>query len=151
LDINMPQLNGYDTQEYITKHWPEMKTLAMSIYDDPESVEQMVKNGSNGFISKNLPIKLLHEAIMAVYHHGIYPMQNKTPIHLKGLPLLTEREKEFLTLTCAELNMEETAKKMNISMRTADRYRENVYQKLKVTNKAELIFYVNRTAIVFMK
>jgi len=154
LDINMPGVNGYDAQKHIHKHWPGIKTLAMSVFDEPECIAQMLINGANGFISKNSSVQLFQEAILSVYEHGIYPFKEagQEPLpQSKGLPTLTEREKEYLTLTCAELNVEEIADKMFVSTRTVEHYRDNVYQKTGVTNKADLLFYVMKTGIVFMK
>lgn len=154
LDISMPVLNGYDTQNAIKKRWPGMKTLAMSIYEDEDCVVQMLRNGANGFVSKNWEITKLEDAILSIYYHGNYPAEKIPEDHLlqsKGIPTLTEREKEYLTLTCAGMNMEHIAEKMGVSFRTVEHYRDNVYHKLNVTNKTDLFFYVNKTGIVFMK
>jgi two-component system invasion response regulator UvrY len=96
----------------------------------------------------------LLDALLSVYEYGSYHPEITEERSFKqstGLPFLTKREKEFLTLTCAELKMEDIAINLGIHLRTVEHYRDNVYKKLCVNNKADLIFYVKRTGLVFMK
>ncbi len=154
LDINMPVLNGYDTQLAIHKFWPTMKTLAMSIFEDNDCIAQMLINGANGFISKNLGVVKLEEAILTINKHGRYPVLDTldtSVLNSKGLPKFTEREKEYLFLTCDGLDIDHIAVKMGVSIRTVGHYRDAVYKKAKVNNRADLILFVHRTGIVMMK
>jgi len=154
LDINMPVLNGYDTQLAINKFWPDMKTLVMSIYEDEDCVVQMLKNGANGFVSKNWGLVKLEEAIRSIHKHGCYPVtesQDNLMNNTKGIPTFTDREKEYLFLTCDGRDTEHIAIKMGVSARTVEHYRDAVYHKTKVNNKADLILFVHRTGVVVMK
>jgi two-component system invasion response regulator UvrY len=153
IDISMPGLNGYDTQTAIRRQWPNMKTLALSLFDDRKCIIQMLQNGANGFVSKQSPLSRFHEAILAVYHHGSYLSDGaiKEMHEPNALPILTEREKEYLLLTCSQQSNEEIVQKMGVTLHTIDHYRESVYKKLKVNNKSDLLFYVKKTGIVFMK
>ena len=153
IDISMPVMNGYDTQLAIKKRWPEMKSLAISIFDDDDCIIEMLRNGADGFVSKQSGVEAIHEALLTVrngdYYYDQLPVwsfKSKT-----SLPMLTEREKEYLTLLCSGLNPEKIAQKMDVTTRTLEHYRDNLYQKTKVNNKADLILYVRKTGIVFMK
>jgi len=151
LDISMPRMSGYDTQIAIKRRWPEMKSLALSIYDDMECITEMFKNGAQGFILKDSSEDIIYEAILTVCNGGYYYKQlpGWSSTQTKRLPQLTEREKEYLTLLCSGLNMEKIAQHMDINIRTVEHYRDNVYKKVNVNNKADLLFYVMRTSIVY--
>jgi DNA-binding NarL/FixJ family response regulator len=67
------------------------------------------------------------------------------------LPSLTERENEYLSLLCYGWCMENIAEKMSISIRSVEHHRDHVYRKLNVTNKADLLFYITRTGMAFIR
>jgi two-component system invasion response regulator UvrY len=152
IDISMPIMNGYEAQLIIKKRWPQIKSLAMSIFNEQQCIIQMLQNGSDGFISKNGPPWKIEEALTAIFDDGYYHGQiSQEILNATGkLPKLTEREKEYLTLLCSEVSMDEIAGKMAINIRTVEHYRDNVYRKLQVNNKADVIFYVKKTGIVYM-
>src|ERR1700759_999717 len=54
LDINMPETDGYDTALYLKKNHPEVKILALSMYDNEESIIRMLKCGAKGYILKDI-------------------------------------------------------------------------------------------------
>jgi DNA-binding NarL/FixJ family response regulator len=154
IDINMPVLNGYDTQREIKRRWPDLRTLALSLHDESETVIPMLHLGANGFISKSAAREKIYEALVAIFRKGNYPYAPNGLLGepgVKEMPMLLAREKEYVNLICSGLNNEEIAQKMCISVRTLEHYRDDVYRKLKVSNKAELILFVNKTRIAFVK
>ena len=102
IDISMPKMNGYEVQLVIKERWPEVKSLALSIYDDAACIIQMFKNGANGFVTKQSSPKILHEAILTVFNGDDYYKQ--LPVtsfkQTKYLPNFKDRENEFLIQTC---------------------------------------------------
>src|SRR5215218_8337561 len=53
LDINMPVMDGYETALWLKKNHPEVKVLALSMYDDEYAIIKMLKNGAKGYILKD--------------------------------------------------------------------------------------------------
>ena len=70
MDINMPVLNGFETMRIIDEKMPWVKVIALSMYDHPIYIKQMLKAGAKGFISKNSSLDELYQAIVEV-HNGL--------------------------------------------------------------------------------
>jgi DNA-binding NarL/FixJ family response regulator len=151
IDISMPEMNGYDTQAAIKRKWPEIKSLAISIYDDEDSIVRMLQNGANGFISKQSGPEMIREALTAVFCNGYYYKQIPDNVlkAVKMLPQLTDKEKEYTLAICAGLSNEAIAQKMNLTVNSLQYYRDAIYRKLNINNRADLICYAKRTGIVF--
>ncbi len=161
LDINMPQMDGYETALWLKKNHPDIKVLALSQYDDESAVIRMLKNGVKGYILKDCEPAELKSAIEAVLHKGFYYSEMVTGrlVHrisgeedeeygTRQLLLLSERETEFLKLACSELTYKEIAGKMHISPRTVDGYRDALFQKLDIKTRTGLAIYAIKHHIV---
>jgi DNA-binding NarL/FixJ family response regulator len=158
LDISMPVLRGIETAKIISSTYPGIKILALSMMDDEQSVIGMVRNGARGYIVKDAEPALLKEAIYNVLQNGfhysdlvtgrmIHSLQNGSSTHEHSTPKLTEREMEFLKLTCTELTYKEIADQMNVSPRTVDGYRDALFEKLGVKSRVGLCLYAVRMGL----
>lgn len=148
LDINMPEMNGYETAAHIKVAYPDMKILALSMYDGEANIIKMLKNGANGYILKDNDPDELRKAIEQVYNSGYYYSELVTGrmLHLIDKEKhksneLTEREQAFIKLCCSELTYKEIADEMNLSPRTIDGYRESLFEKLSITSRTGLVIY----------
>lgn len=162
LDINMPVMDGYETALWIKRNHPDIKVLALSMYDDENAVIRMVKNGARGYILKDTEPAELRAAIEAILNKGFYYSEMVTGrlIHsISGLDdeqqatqqqllNLTEREIEFLKLACSEMTYKEIADKMHLSPRTVDGYRDTLFQKLELKTRTGLVIYAIKNGIV---
>ncbi|MFD1771644.1 response regulator [Sphingobacterium suaedae] len=72
LDINMPDLGGFQTAVLIRERYPQMKILAFSNQTDPKTVSKMLESGANGFVSKISGIFELRNAVDALVKGGTY-------------------------------------------------------------------------------
>ena len=72
LDINMPVMNGYETMECIAESYDKHKVIALSMYDDENSIIRMIKAGASGYLLKESKPAELLEAIETVYQKGFY-------------------------------------------------------------------------------
>src|ERR1700730_1306929 len=72
LDINMPQMDGYETAVWSKQNHPEIKVLALSMYDDESPIIRMLKNGARGYILKDTDPSELKAAIEALLTKGFY-------------------------------------------------------------------------------
>ena len=142
LDINMPELNGFELCREINISFPAVKILAMSMYSNHSIVQQMLKNGANGYILKNTSPATLLESINSVLSGK---MQIDPAIHFKKrtatttLPDLTRREKQILRLIAREKTSVEISDTLQISVHTVESHRKNLLQKFDVKSSVGLI------------
>lgn len=148
LDINMPVMNGYDTMKEISILYPTIKVLAISISCHEYSILQMLKNGAAGYALKNTSFDEIKDAIHSVYINGQYYSNSiSTKVisllrHLNTKNLnLTEREIHFLKLCCYDTHYNNIAAEMNISPKTAETYRNGLFQKLNVKSRTGLVIF----------
>jgi len=161
LDINMPEMDGYETAHWIKLNHPDIKVLALSMYDNETSIIRMLKCGAKGYILKDSEPAELKAAIDAVMTRGFYysDLVSGKLMHaiskmdddsegLKNLVPLNDRETDFLKYTCTELTYKEIADKMFVSPRTIDGYRDALFEKLHVKTRVGLVMYAIRNGIV---
>lgn len=147
MDINMPVLNGYESTKWLMEKYPKVHVLALSMYDDDESVIKMIKCGAGGYILKQSKPKELLEAIITLVEKGVYFNELVSGKLLRSVkteiasPLLTMKEAEFLKFICSELTYKEIAEKMFVSPRTIDNYRESLFLKLNLKSRTGLVLY----------
>lgn len=161
LDINMPDMDGYETALWLRRHHPEIKILALSMYDTDNSIIRMLKNGVKGYILKDSDPSELKIALESVIHKGFYYSEMVTgklihtintldvPDHqVRHVLTLNDRELEFLKLVCSECTYKEIAEQMYLSPRTIDGYRDTLFEKLNVKTRVGLVLYAIRNGIV---
>ncbi len=160
MDINMPEMDGYETALWIKNNFPEIRVLALSMYDHENSIIRMFKAGARGYILKDSDPAELKNALNSVASKGYYYTEMVTGrlIHTintmdedesqaKTLIQLTERETLFLKLVCSEFTYKEIADKMNVSPRTVDGYRDALFEKLNVKTRVGLVMYAIKQGI----
>ena len=161
LDINMPQMDGYDTAAWIKRNHPDIRILALSMYDDENAIIRMLKNGAGGYILKDTEPAELKKAMDAVCNKGFYYAEMVTgrlihTIHsmqeenspAKAVSGLNERELEFLKLAATELTYKEIAEQMHLSPRTIDGYRDDLFEKLNIRSRVGLVLFAIKNGIV---
>jgi DNA-binding NarL/FixJ family response regulator len=147
MDINMPFMDGYQATEWIKATYPQIKVLALSMFDDDKAVIRMIKCGASGYILKESKPRELLEAIKSVAEKGVYINELVTGKLMRSVSYKEEaiafskKELEFLKLCCSELTYKEIADKMYVSPRTVDNYRESLFEKLNLKSRAGLILY----------
>jgi DNA-binding NarL/FixJ family response regulator len=161
LDINMPQMDGYETASWIRYTYPDIKILALSMYDDETAIIRMLRNGARGYILKDAEPSELKAAIENIvkkgFHHSdmvtarlIHTINNlDNPQHsLKNTIGLNDKEIEFLKLASTELTYKEIAEKMFLSPRTIDGYRDALFEKLNIKSRVGLVLFAIKNGIV---
>lgn len=153
LDINMGEgKDGFETAQWVTNHFPQIKILALSMYQDETSILKMIQAGAKGFITKNEDPLNLILAIRQVFNNEVYlpaalskkifqGIQDNVLVPAGASPVLTERERKFLSLLRLSFTYKEIADKMHISPQTVHDYRKNLIKKLAVKGKVGLVVY----------
>ena len=161
LDINMPEMDGYETARWIRLNKPDIKVLALSMYDNETSIIRMLKCGARGYILKDAEPAELRSAIEDTISKGFHysELVSGKLVHAikhsesengtgKNEIQLSEREINFLKYACTELTYKEIADKMFVSPRTIDGYRDALFEKLQAKTRVGLALYAIRTGIV---
>ncbi len=163
MDASMPVMDGYDTTLYLKNNYSDIKVLALTMVDEETSVIRMLKNGAKGYILKNCSPIQLADAIHSLMNNGFYHSEqvsgklirainnfDKNGNGVKNLLSINEREIEFLRFAATELTYKEIASKMNVSPRTIDSYRENLFEKLSITSRVGLAVYAIKNGFVIL-
>lgn len=159
LDINMPEMNGFETALWIKNNEPEIKVLVLSMMDDDNSVIKMLQHGAKGYILKDSKPNALRKALEEVTEHGFFfndvvsgkmmHLINKGAAEKLNQPLvLSERETLFLKLCCTEKSYKEIADSMGIGTRSVETLRSNMFEKLETLSRVGLVMYSIRNGIV---
>nr|WP_299034236.1 response regulator transcription factor [uncultured Tenacibaculum sp.] len=162
LDINMPEMDGIEVLKTFKKRNTKVKTIILSSLSDSKLVQEMIALGANGFVDKSRANEQIIDAIKVV-HNGIQYISEDIKVKLLDLYAsdtkeieepkliqedLTEREIAVLKLIAEEKSSYEIAEKLNVSLKTVETYRSNLYKKLKVKNVVGLAMYAVKNKIV---
>jgi len=158
LDINMPEMDGYETAKWLFKHYPQVKILALSMQNDEGSIIRMLRLGAKGYVTKNVNPEELNVALNSVMKKDFYLSEAITGKVISGLHadiekpidpiVLNDKEREFLRYACTELTYKDIAEKMSVSPRSVDDYRNTLFEKIKVHTRMGLALYAIRNKIV---
>jgi two-component system, NarL family, invasion response regulator UvrY len=160
VDVAMPIMDGFETASAITGTYNGIKIVALSVYDDMQSVNKMIESGAHAYLLKDAAPNVVLDTLLQVHQHGFYYSQHvidsimqsklkaieqteikRSGIILKPIDTITAREKEFIKLCCSELTYKEIADRMSVSQRTVDGYREAVFSKLDLKSRTGIVLF----------
>lgn len=160
LDLRMPGKDGIETTKEISKRFPHIRILILTMYEDERFVSHLMENGANGYLLKNADPAEIKKAIMEVMARGYY-LNNfvnrvllKKSAKNKAIPSLnteiniSEKEKEVIRLLCLEFTASEIAQKMEISARTVESVKDRLMERFGLKNTAGLVFYAVKNNLI---
>lgn len=160
-DLKMPIKDGIDATKIITKNYPSIRVIILTMYEDERFVGHLMDCGAAGYLLKSTEPSEIKKALMDVMRTGFYlnPFVNKVLIRknygkqkfnpsLTSEVILSEREKEVLTLVCMEFTASEIAPKMNISARTVEAIKDRLMERFGVKNSVGLVFYAMKNQLI---
>ena len=161
MDLRMPGKDGIETTKVISKQYPHIYVLVLSMHEDERFVSHMMENGANGYLLKNAEPQEIKKAIMDVYEKGYYLnnfvnriLIKKAHAKQKTLPSLnndisiSDKEKEVLQFICMEFTAQEIAQKMDISPRTVEAIKDRLMERFGSKNTAGLVFFAVKNNLV---
>ncbi len=160
MDIEMPEMDGFDTTELTCGKYPDIKVIALTMFGEEQYYLKMIEAGAKGFLLKNSDIEEVIKAIKTVYEGGTYFSQeilynmvkNIKEVRKEAGPpvLLSVREQEILDLICKGFSNTEIASELNISKRTVEKHRSNILIKTQTYNTASLVMFAVENKLITM-
>ena len=150
MDISLPDVNGMEITPHILKKLPGVKILALTMQNNINYIEEMMKMGAAGYVLKDSPPEELFEGIYRVqegqkyFCSGSQSILNKETNKRKRFQkheILTTREKQILTHIAQGESNKDIADKLFLSVRTVEAHRNNIKIKLKLGSVADFTKY----------
>lgn len=150
MDIGLPGMNGIQATQLLKEKHPQVDVVMLTISDDSHRIFEALCAGATGYLLKNTPLKQMREQLLTLKEGGA-PMSPQIALkvvqhfHPKQEPaekpksLLTDREKEVAMALVDGLSYKKTAERLHISLGTVYSHIKNIYKKLHINSKAELI------------
>jgi len=153
-DIKMPYLDGIAASRLLLRQLPDLKIIALSMFDEENLIVEMLEAGARGYLLKNADKKEILEGIACVQEGNIFYCKH-TSAHLASLivrskfdplkkhpgALFTDREKEIIRLICRQNTAQEIGDQLFLSKRTVEGYRTRILEKMEAKNTAGVVVF----------
>ncbi len=149
LDINLPRMTGLEAIQVLKNRWKETKIIMLTILEDEYNIMTAIKNGADGYILKKTNPQKILDAIQQVFEGGaaLTPMVAKQVLSFfkpdkkekELVTILTKREQEILSYIVSGITNEQIAVELYISTQTVRNHVKNIYEKLHVHSKAQVV------------
>ncbi|MER3497194.1 MAG: DNA-binding response regulator [Chitinophagaceae bacterium] len=161
MDLRMPGKDGIETTKTVSKLYPHIYVIVLSMYEDERFVYHLMENGANGYLLKNAEPMEIRKAIIDVHEKGYYlnnfvnrillkrsHARQKVVPSLNSEITLTDKEKDVLRYICMEFTAQEIAKKMEISPRTVEAIKDRLMERFGSKNTAGLVFFAVKNNLI---
>src|SRR5215203_1985132 len=160
MDLRMPLKDGIETTKVLSKLYPHIHVIVLSMYEDEKFVYHLMENGAHGYLLKNAEPQEIRRAVMEVQEKGYYlnnfvnrillkrtHKQNVAP-SINSEITLSDKEKDVLKFICMEFTALEIAQKMDISPRTVEAIKDRLMERFGSKNTAGLVFFAVKNNLV---
>jgi DNA-binding NarL/FixJ family response regulator len=158
LDIAMPRLTGLQAAREISRISPQTRVLILTMYDNEQYVIEALQAGAVGYVLKSVVDRDLVEACRSAMRNEpfLYPGAVNTLIRRlldrsrsnRSAKVITEREEEILKLVAEGYSSKQIAEMLVISVKTVERHRANLLQKLGLRDRLDLTRYAIRAGLI---
>jgi DNA-binding NarL/FixJ family response regulator len=158
LDVSMPRMTGIQAATELNKRKPELRLLMLSMYDSEQFLFEALKAGASGYVLKSSADEDIVEACRRVMRGEsfLYPSAVTALVRDyvdrgdddEHFDVLTPRELEVLKLIAEAYTSKEIAQQLFISVKTVERHRQNILDKLGMRDRVELTRYAIRRGLI---
>jgi DNA-binding NarL/FixJ family response regulator len=158
MDIAMPELNGLEATRRVTREFPGIRVIILSMHTSEEYVMQALHVGASGYLLKTAEAAELELAVRAVAKGEVYlsPPVSKHVVAeylqrttaVRPADVLTSRHREILQLIAEGHSTKEIAAKLNISVKTVESHRAQLMERLKIHDVPGLVRYAIRIGLI---
>lgn len=161
LDINMPNMDGFETATWLQQNYPSIPFLGLSMHSEEESIVKLISKGARGYLLKESSPLELQTALSHLVTNGYYysqlttsalvntvknPQKQMEAISIESI--LTDKEYIFVKWCMTEYKYAEIASEMAVSVRTLENYRDSVCEKLHVKSRVGIVIECLRRGIL---
>lgn len=156
LDISMPVMDGFETMSVLKRRYRNPNVVAITTYNDHMTILRMTTLGINGYLFKTAEPEEILLTLDTVKQNGRYFSEavhdklfqaSKNELYRK-IGTIRQKELSFLKYLCTGMTYNEIAAKMYLSHHTVEEYRDSLFQKFELKNKAELILFALKYKLV---
>ena len=159
LDVSMPRMTGIQAAAELHKRKPELRVLMLSMHDSEQFLFEALKAGASGYVLKSGADTDIVDACRAAMRGDsfLYPSAVATLVRdyverggrgEEQFDVLTPRELEVLKLIAEAHTSKEIAQMLFISIKTVERHRQNILDKLGMRDRVELTRYAIRRGLI---
>ena len=159
LDVSMPRMTGLQAARELARRRPELRILILSMHDNEQYFFEALKAGASGYVLKSAADRDLVEACRATMRGEpfLYPAAvtalirdylERAKENGSGADPLTPRELEILKLIAEAHTSKDIAEMLVISVKTVERHRANILEKLGMRDRVELTRYAIRRGLI---
>jgi DNA-binding NarL/FixJ family response regulator len=159
LDVSMPRMTGIQAAAELHKRKPEIRVLMLSMHDSEQFLFEALKAGASGYVLKSGADTDIVNAVRAAMRGDsfLYPSAVTTLVRdyverggrgEEQFDILTPRELEVLKLIAEAHTSKEIADMLFISIKTVERHRQNILDKLGMSDRVELTRYAIRRGLI---
>jgi DNA-binding NarL/FixJ family response regulator len=159
LDVSMPRMTGIQAAAELHKRKPELKTLMLSMHDSEQFLFEALRAGASGYVLKSGADTDIVDAVRAAMRGDSYLYPSAVTALVRDyaarggrgeeeFDVLTPRELEVLKLIAEAYTSKQIADELFISIKTVDRHRQNILDKLGMRDRVELTRYAIRRGLI---
>ena len=160
MDVSMPEMGGAEATGRLKRECPQVRVLALTVYEDKGYLRQMLDAGASGYILKRAVTDELVRAIRTVAAGGSYVdptlagslvssyFNQDTAEGRSPAGELSERESQVLRLIAWGYSNKEIGWKLNISAKTVDTYKLRLMEKLNLRSRTDIVRYALRQGLL---
>lgn len=160
MDISMPEMNGIEATERLKKDCPQIKIVALTIYEDTGYLRQLLKAGASGYVLKRAVVEELVLAVRTCASGGSYIepklagqvvstyISRGSASGSKAQGELSDRETQVLRLVAWGSSNKEIGTKLNISVKTVETYKLRLMGKLNLRSRVDMVRYALRQGLL---
>ncbi len=148
LDIGLPGISGLGAIKLIKEKLPKTEIIMLTVYDDANKIFQAISSGASGYLLKNTPLEKIKESVIEVANGGAQMSSSiarkvfnyfNNNVSTDSEYSLTKKEKEIVAQIVDGLSYKMIAANLGNSIETIKTHAKNIYKKLHVNSKAEVV------------
>jgi len=157
MDVKMPGIGGLEATRKMLRHDPQIKIIALTVYDGEPFPSKLLQAGAAGYLTKGSGIQEMVNAIRIVHTGKRYigpeiaqqlALKNLSDTEGSPLDILSERELQVMMMITSGLKVQEISDKLCLSPKTVNSYRYRLFDKLQVASDVELTHLAIRHGIL---
>jgi two-component system, NarL family, response regulator NreC len=163
MDVSMPNVNGFEATQQLVNEFPKIKIIGLSMHFEKRFIAKMISAGAHGYLRKACASEQIIQAIQTVSNGKYIISDGDTSLifddkreylndtQVSNGTALTPREREILQLLAEGKLTKEIATHLDLSIKTVEKHRENLMNKLNIKNIAKLIKYAINEGIISLE